>query len=469
MEVENQLKIDDFLLSVFEEEPTAKNPYILASKSKKLFINRHRCRKTEKTVENAKESVLVWKEFMAEADQICHNEAYDFVFGHLFGDEFYSDGMVGDFLFEFEETSEEKLEISTRKSSPPKILVKDFWEETFVLHASLVQFDPSLVQFSLCFHSLINNEEKRYSGGENRHFQVSALFLDSSGEILSLKWKTIKPKEKLISFPIENLDSVHSIELRQASVKLNGPEISYGRSNKIFIDGHSELQIAGIKIEKADEVVNAHKKIQLSFSNSARIPLLPNQSDSFTVFGSYSQPNTTCSHCRCSLAKSHDFIFQSNSSEKFVDWKIDEKKEPKEVFIWSSTGQNGNETICGPVHKMKIDSIALEITMAGIFFSIFILSVAIFACLFRYVKKVKRKTKCQKPKIIIYEDDCRKIQKDEKESELLDILPESSNFIPVNLQKLIWGMSSSESSLEEISSLSSHSANNDYVDFNFAM
>ena len=40
---------------------------------------------------------------MAEADQICHNEAYDFVFGHLFGDEFYSDGMVGDFLFEFEE------------------------------------------------------------------------------------------------------------------------------------------------------------------------------------------------------------------------------------------------------------------------------------------------------------------------------------------------------------------------------
>ena len=60
-----------------------------------------------------------------------------------------------------------------------------------------------------------------------------------------------------------------------ASVKINGSEISYGRSNKIFIDGHSELKIAGTKFENTDEVVNAHKKIQLrsDFIIASEIPL----------------------------------------------------------------------------------------------------------------------------------------------------------------------------------------------------
>jgi hypothetical protein len=99
------------------------------------------------------------------------------------------------------------------------------------------------------------------------------------------------------------------------------------------------------------------------------------------------------------------------------------------------------------------------------------------------LKKVKKETKCKKPRIIIY-DDCR--QEDEKvrftelaflkhflqskaESETLDILPPTSTFSPVNIHRLIWGSSSSESSLEDISPASPLFADDGYVDMNFMM
>ena len=86
------LEPDDFFLSVNGEEPSPENPYIFASNSKKLFIKNERCKNSEK-MESTDKSIIVWKEFSAEAHETCHNEAYDFIFGHLYtgSEDYYSD------------------------------------------------------------------------------------------------------------------------------------------------------------------------------------------------------------------------------------------------------------------------------------------------------------------------------------------------------------------------------------------
>ena len=100
---ENILKPDDFLLSVNEEDPSPENVYIFASNSKKLFIKQKRCKKSE-MVKSSDQRILVWKEFYAEFGQTCHEEAYDFIFGHLYGAEFYSDEMDETLSFDFEDS-----------------------------------------------------------------------------------------------------------------------------------------------------------------------------------------------------------------------------------------------------------------------------------------------------------------------------------------------------------------------------
>ena len=46
-------------------------------------------------------------------------------------------------------------------------------------------------------------------------------------------------------------------------MEINGSEIVYGRSNGIDIDGQSKLDVAGSKFEQRDDLVNAHKTVQL--------------------------------------------------------------------------------------------------------------------------------------------------------------------------------------------------------------
>ena len=102
------------------------------------------------------------------------------------------------------------------------------------------------------------------------------------------------------------------------------------------------------------------------------------------IYGSYEQPKTKFTNsalsCKCSLSKNHDFAFsvEADNHSKYIQWKLEHDREVKNLHLWSSYFENGVESSCGPVHSMKIDTISLEVSIAGVFLSITIISVGIF-------------------------------------------------------------------------------------------